>query len=143
MNQIPLTGLTFFNYFTTRDSSFIPIIMANSIIGIYYTYTERKKIKYEGGYTFGINIKVNYWQNTLVNFLGHILLTIYILKTHKPFDYSYNTWLISFYVLSYLILFDFEAVYVSDINEFDHYFKVYLLCLFIILTYYRYKFVNM
>ena len=143
MNQIPLTGFTFFNYLLTREESFIPIIVTNSIVGIYYMYNERKAIKEEGGYTFGVKYRLNYWQNLLINLLGHVFITIYILKTHKNFKYKYNKWLISLYILFYLVLFDYESVYVSRINTFDHYLDMYFSCLFFILVYYRYRFVSM
>ena len=142
MNQIPLTGLTFFSYWVTRQESFIPIIVANSIVGIYYTYTERNVLKEEGAYAFGVKYKFKYWQNALSNLLGHVLMTGYILKTHKDFRYDYSAWLVSSYVGMYLILFDYEKVYVSNVNTFDHYLDTYFACLFMILVYYRYRFVT-
>ena len=126
--EIPFTAvcLVAFHLDESFQRHFVPLIIINGILGVFYMCVEHRVLREEGGRLFGEQVHTPTWRNIFINCAFHIW-PVYMITQHKVGFMLEPTPVTLAVVALYMTLSNVKDMYVASVLTFRIYVITYRL----------------
>ena len=112
--RVHATGIGLVLAWTTRDRTWLPIVLANAIVGSAYMYMEREALRTVGSRLLNFPAwKLTYVQNTLLNMAIHGVLTAVVVSRLCD-ETSLRAWVVMAMEVLGMSVLDLDGLYPSE-----------------------------